>query len=270
MEDVICEVDLETVRVSPFQPRRIFSEEELDGLAASIRSVGLIHPPVVRKIENAGKFLYFELIAGERRWRAAKIAGLKKMNVIVRYSSDDGAAKATLIENIQRVELDPLETARAFKRLIEVFRMTQEEVAEKVGKKRSTVANYLRLLTLPQQIQEEISSGAITMGHAKALLSVDQPTLQQDLHSLITAKQLTVREAEKESARLSTQARKKKTHSIRDIHLRELEERLQESLGTKVSVTPGKNGGTLTLNYYSLDDLDRLCHRLCDCKQSGS
>ncbi len=258
-EDIICEVEWETIRVSPFQPRRVFAEEELEELAASIREVGLIHPPIVRKIQNKDKLLYYELIAGERRWRAAKKAGLATLNVIVRTSTDESAAKATLIENVQRVDLDPLETARAFKRLIDVFRMTQEEVAEKVGKKRSTVANYIRLLGLPVHIQEKISAGALTMGHAKALLSLDSPQMQENLHSLITSKQLTVREAEKESSKLS---KNRTLPSVKEVHLKTFEEKLQQQLGTKVTLEEQGKGGRLSIYYYSLDDLERLCDRL--------
>lgn len=262
-QELICEVEWDSIRVSPFQPRRIFSEEELEELAASIKEVGLIQPPVVRRIMNRDKLLYFELIAGERRWRAAKKAGLSRLNVIVRESNEEDAAKATLIENLQRVDLDPIETALAFKRLIDIFRMTQEEVAEQVGKKRSTVANYLRLLSLPKDIQEGISKGSITMGHAKAILSLDNQTLQDSLHQMILNQNLTVREAEKESTHLSKEIKKRPSPSKKEIHLRKIEERLQERFGTKVALEQSeKKGGKLVLYYYNLDDLDRLMNLL--------
>ena len=249
----ICEVDVDALRVSPFQPRRYFSEEELEELADSIKAVGLIHPPVVRKIQNRDKLLYYELIAGERRWRAVKRAGFKTIKVIVRESTDEDAAKATLIENVQRVDLSPLEMAHAFKRLIDIFRMTQEEVADKVGKKRSTVANYLRLLTLPQGIQETVSKGEITMGHAKAILSLDGEELQHKLHTLIAEEKMTVREAEKESLRM---AQKEKNDGP---HLTALQDRLREQLQTKVAIVPtGQTQGKIEIHYFSFDDLDRL------------
>lgn len=258
-QEMICEVEWDSIRVSPFQPRRIFSEEELEELAASIREVGIIQPPVVRMIMNRDKLLYYELIAGERRWRAAKKAGFSKLKVIVRKSNEEEAAKATLIENLQRIDLNPLETAQAFKRLIDVFHMTQEEVAEKVGKKRSTVANYLRVLGLPKEIQEGISKGTITMGHAKAILSLDGQELQESLHAKIMTQNLTVREAERESATLSKQIKKPSSVPAKEIHLRSLEEKLQESLGTKVIIEhAGKKGGKVMIHYYSLEDLDRL------------
>lgn len=258
MEEKIEIVDWDTVRVSPFQPRRHFSEEELDELAASIRAVGLIHPPVVRKVMSGAALLYYELIAGERRWRAAKKAGLEKLSVLVRDSNDEHAAKSTLIENVQRVNLDPIEMAEAFQKLISVFRMTQEEVAEKVGKKRSTVANYLRLLGLPQSIQQSLSKGEISMGHAKAILSLDSAELQNKLTKLIQEKQLTVRDAEKESRLLIPKKKKKGSSPARDPFIEEVEERLKQHLGTKVEIVPSRRGGKIALYYYSLDDLDRL------------
>lgn len=256
MEETICEVDWSSIRVSPFQPRRTFSEEELDELAASIKAVGLIHPPVVRKIESGGKVLYYELIAGERRWRAAQRAGFQRLNVLVRNSNDMHAAKATLIENLQRVNLDPIETAEALKKLIDVFQMTQEEVADKVGKKRSTVANYLRLLTLSDTIKSSVSSGQISMGHAKAILSLNSPELRTKLTDLIVEKQLNVRDAEKESRKLLSKKRGK-TLKI-DESLEEFKERLQRQFGTKVEIESSKKGGKISLHYYNWDDLERL------------
>lgn len=258
MEETICEIDWDTIRVSPFQPRRTFSEEELNELADSIRTVGLIHPPVVRPIQAGAKVLYYELIAGERRWRAAQKAGLTKLKVLVRHSTDEHAARSTLIENVQRVNLDPIELAQAFKKLIDVFRMTQEEVAEKVGKKRSTVANYLRLLALPENIKQSVSSGEISMGHAKAILSLEQPALRTALSERIVTQQLNVRDTEKECRKLQRQKKPVSTQPTADIHLEEIEERLQTHLGTKVHIEPSKTGGKITLNYYSNDDLERL------------
>jgi ParB family transcriptional regulator, chromosome partitioning protein len=258
VEETICEIDWDSIRVSPFQPRRTFSEEELEELAASIRAVGLIHPPVVRKIASGEKILYYELIAGERRWRAAQKAGFKRLNVIVRNSSDEHAAKSTLIENVQRVNLDPIEMAAAFKRLIDVFRMTQEEVAEKVGKKRSTIANYLRLLTLSDKIKQAVSSGEISMGHAKAILSLNSPELRTKLTEVILGKQLNVRDAEKESRKLVRKKKQAPAGSGQDRSLEEFEEKLQQQFGTKVQIEQTKKGGKITLHYYGSDDLERL------------
>lgn len=252
MDESIVEVSCEEIRVSPFQPRRHFSEDELEELAASIRSVGLIQPPVVRRIQHRDQTLYYELIAGERRWRAAKKAGLSHLKVIVRDTNEEHAAKTSLIENIQRVDLNPIELAQAFRRLIEVFQMTQEGVAEQVGKKRSTIANYLRLLALPTLIQENLAKGMITMGHAKAILSLENDALQQKLHELITKQNLTVREAERASRKMGT---KKKREAL---SLSALQEKMQERLGTKVVLSEGK----IAIHYYSLEDLERLLELL--------
>ncbi|MFN0065431.1 MAG: ParB/RepB/Spo0J family partition protein [Chlamydiales bacterium] len=258
MDEIICEVEWDAIRVSPFQPRRQFSEEELEELAASIKAVGLIHPPVVRAIMNGEKLLYYELVAGERRWRATKKAGFSRLKVLVRPFADDHAAKATLIENVQRVDLDPVEMALAFKKLMDAFRMTQESVAQNVGKKRSTIANYLRLLTLPPSIRTTLTSKQISMGHAKAILSLDSPDLQEVLHKLIVEKNLTVREAEAQSVKLAKRKRKCKTQE-RDPHIVEMEKILEEKLKRKVEIIHHPKGaGKITLHYYDLDDLDKL------------
>lgn len=252
----MLEIPIDSIRVSPFQPRRTFSEEELAELGASIQAVGLIHPPAVRAVKNQERVLYYELISGERRWRACKKIGLSTIKVMELNLEDETAAKATLIENVQRVDLDPIEVALAFKKLIEVFRMTQEELAERVGKKRSTVANYLRLLTLPANLQKSLSKGDITMGHAKAILSLESDQLQSMLHTLIVDKQLTVRAAEKESRKLSTKPQK-------DPHISDMERSFCEELGTKVEVHHRKDGsGTISIHYYNLDDLDQLTTKL--------
>ncbi|WP_213318794.1 ParB/RepB/Spo0J family partition protein [Chlamydiifrater volucris] len=195
-EDRVVEVSIESIRVSPFQPRKHFSEEELGELAQSLRSVGLIQPPVVREIKSGGKVLYYELIAGERRWRASALAGFTTIPVLVRASKDQVAAEATLIENLQRVNLNPMEMAEAFKKLIDVFGLTQDQVAKKVGKKRSTVANYLRLLTLGDCIKQYIREGSLSLGHAKVVLMLEDLPLRKELVQAIVKEGLAVREAE--------------------------------------------------------------------------
>ncbi|MCH9703796.1 MAG: ParB/RepB/Spo0J family partition protein [Chlamydiae bacterium] len=252
----MVEIEIDEIRKSPFQPRREFAKEELEELANSIKAVGLIHPPVVRVVKQQDRVLYYELIAGERRWRACKAAGFKTIRVLVRESGDLAAAKQTLIENVQRVDLDPLETALAYKRLIDTFRMTQEEVADRVGKKRSTVANYLRLLSLPDDVKGALSSREISMGHAKAILSLDSEDLQSQLREMIESKKLTVREAEASSVTL---AKRKKRVKERDPHIVDMESELEEKLKRKVELSHSPKGsGTITLHYYSLDDLDTL------------
>lgn len=257
MQEIIREIRSEEIRVSPFQPRKTFSEEELKELTESILHVGLIHPPVVREVKSKEKTLYYELIAGERRWRASQRAGLEKINVIVRDSSDEQAAKMTLIENVQRVNLNPIEMAEAFKKLIDIFSMTQEELAQKVGKKRSTVANYLRLLALPETIRLSLSTGSITMGHAKAILSLESKELQNKLNDLIIQKEMTVRDAEKESREI---VKKKKVSSKtkEDPNVQELKNKIEERFGTKADIVMAKKEGKIILHFYGEEDLENL------------
>lgn len=262
MEESISEIEITEIRVSPFQPRRYFAEEEIEELAKSIEQVGIIQPPVVRRITQKDRVLYYELIAGERRWRGAIKAGLTKLPVIIRDSTDAQAAEASLIENIQRVDLNPMELAEAYRKLMEVFRLTQEEIAQRVGKKRSTVANYLRLLTLPLNICKSLQQGSISMGHAKAILSLESAELKEMLHQLVIQERLTVREAESEGAKIAAKsATKKGAKETKEeiIHIKDLEERLTTHFKTRVQiVASGKNRGKVVISYHSLDDLDRL------------
>lgn len=239
-KDTIIEVDIQSIRVSPFQPRRIFSESDLQELVSSLKSVGLIHPPVVRAICAGDKVLYYELIAGERRWRALQLAGYTMIPVILKnVVTDDLAAEATLIENIQRVNLNPMEMAEAFKRLITVFGLTQDKVAHRVGKKRSTVANYLRLFSLSDSIQKALYSGEITLGHAKIILTLEDPQLREVLKEKIITHRLAVREAEEEAKRLGAEGKSAKERQPKKAPLKcyqELQERLGDALGYKVKI----------------------------------
>lgn len=252
----IKEIDIDQIEVNPFQPRRHFAREELEELAASIQVVGLIHPPLVRPKEFSDKY---ELISGERRFRAAQLAGLKKIQVIVRSSSNSISAQAALIENIQRVDLNPIEIAKALKSLVEQFGFQQDELAIRVGKKRSTVANYMRLLALPKNIQDSVSSGTITMGHAKAILSMEGFEKQSLLHELIIRDDLNVREAEETALRINEKSKRQTLAYVnRDFFLEEIAMRIQEKLGTKVMIQGKGKKGRISIDYYSLDDLDRL------------
>lgn len=170
IRDEFKQISIEHIRVNPYQPRREFKEEELRELAQSIRSVGLIHPPLVRPVPHSS---FYELISGERRFKAAQLAGFTTIPVYIRHISDPISAQAALIENMQRSDLNPLEIAFALKALMMEFELTQEELANKIGKKRSTIANFLRLLTLPEKIRESLSKESISMGHAKAILGLN-------------------------------------------------------------------------------------------------
>jgi ParB family chromosome partitioning protein len=248
------EVEITQIAVNPFQPRRHFNQEELQELAASIQAVGMIHPPVVRPLGNQ----HYELVSGERRFRAAQLAGLMRLPVLIKPHSDALSAQAALIENIQRVDLNPIEIARALHVLANQLQLRQEELAQQVGKKRSTVANYLRLLTLPQEIQESVLSGKITMGHAKAILSLEEAEEQHVLHEKILKEGLSVRQAEQTGQRLSQKEKRAPAVAAQDPHLTALTEKLQQRLGTKVAIRGEGVCGSIEIAYYSLDDLDRL------------
>jgi ParB family transcriptional regulator, chromosome partitioning protein len=253
--DRIVEVDLDNIRINPFQPRKQFAEIELTELAQSIRAVGIIHPPLVRLIEDG----FYELISGERRFQASKLAGLKKIPVYVKKNSCCDSATIALIENIQRVDLNPIEIAKALRRLIEEFNFGQEALSTQIGKKRSTVANYLRLLTLPKNIQDSVLQEHISMGHAKAILSLEGFEKQILLHEIILRDDLNVREAEQAALRINEKCKKKKlVCANRDFILDQLAEKIQAQLGTKVHIQGMGKRGRILIDYYNLDDLDRL------------
>jgi len=249
---------IETARIRPgrYQPRTRMDEQALAELAQSIRSQGLLQPVVVRPVAGG-----YELIAGERRWRAAQMAGLAQVPAVVREVPDDAALVMALIENIQREDLNPMEEAAGVQRLIEEFKMTHEQAADAVGRSRSATTNLLRLLKLARPVQELVMRGAIEMGHARALLALDAAR-QIELGNRISAKRLSVRETEALVQRLlraPTTRRRKKS----DRDLARLEEELSERLGTTVQIRPARKGrGTLVLHYSSLDHLEQLLKRL--------
>ncbi len=252
----ILELDINTIVPSEYQPRRLFNDNTLKELAASIKEKGVIQPVIVRKESND----VFKLIAGERRWRAAKIAGLSKIPVVVKEAAPAEAIELALIENIQREDLNPLEAAEAFQRLIRDFKLTHDDVARQIGKDRATVTNYLRILKLPSEIKRWIADGSLGAGHAKALLQIENVKTQIELAKKIIQKGLSVRAAEALSKKtLSPGTPGHKPHAWKDPQIASLEESLRQSLGTKVRLQhKGKKGGKIEIEYYSLDDLDRL------------
>jgi ParB family transcriptional regulator, chromosome partitioning protein len=255
-QDELKHVALSQIRVNPYQPRREFNVEELEELAQSIRTVGLLHPPLVRQSPDSP---FYELISGERRFRAAQLASLTMIPVYVRQAGYSISAQASLIENIQRVDLNPLEISQALKRLMVEFGHTQEQLAHQIGKKRSTIANYLRLLTLPASIQESMTKGRITMGHAKAILALNREEQQMMLHALILRDDLNVRQAEQAAQRMGEKSKKHSLGALpRDFHIEQLAEKMRERFGTQVSIQAKGNKGRISIDYYSLDDLDRL------------
>lgn len=256
LQEELKAVPIEKISVNPHQPRRQFSEGDLEELSSSIREVGLIHPPLVRPLEEEG---FYELVSGERRYRASKMAGLKEIKVIIRKSSRSLSAQQALVENIQRVDLNPIDIAKALQSLIDEFGFNQEELAQRVGKKRPTVANYLRLLSLSTSIQQSVLQGAISMGHAKAILTLSDDEKQVLLHDLILRDGLSVRESEKAAQRIEVKAKKQTlVYSNRDFYLEQLSEKIQDRLGTKVSIAGKGKRGRISIDYYNLDDLDRL------------
>lgn len=257
-------IPLEKIRLNPHQPRKIFSEFELQGLMQSIESVGIIHPPLVRPLEQAG---CYELISGERRYQAAKLAGLTAISVHIKKSSSERSAEMALIENMQRVDLNPIEIAQALQQLVADFHFNQEELASRIGKKRSTVANYLRLLTLPKNIQKSVLTEGISMGHAKALLSLDTAEQQQLAHELILRDDLSVRQTEEMALRIARKEKKKKLPYVtRDFFLEQLADKMKEALGTRVHIQGQGKRGRIYIDYYNLDDLDRLL-QIFGCKE---
>lgn len=256
LKEEIKHVPLEHIRVNPFQPRRHFADVELEELAESIKAVGLIHPPVVRPTDDEN---IFELVSGERRFRASKLAGLSEIPVVIRASDHSISAQAALIENIQRVDLNSIEIAKALKSLMQEFNFNQEDLSQRLGKKRSTIANYLRLLSLPKNIQDALQKNHLSMGHAKAILSLNGFEKQIYLHDLILRDDLNVREAEEAAKRISEKVKKKTmVYATRDFYLEQLAEKLQYKLGTKVNIRGKGRRGRISIDYFSLDDLDRV------------
>jgi len=253
----VLEVELSRITPNAYQPRKDFKDEALKELADSIKSKGVIQPVLLRKKPDGG----YEIIAGERRYRAARLAGLKKVPALVKDATPGEVLELALIENIQREDLNPVETAEAYGRLIKEFGLSQEQMAERVGKERSTVANYLRLLALPGDIKRDIAEGALSMGHAKAILSLDSPQKQMALRREIIARGLSVREAESTARRMKAPGRiiKKKPASPQ---VAMLEDELKRRFGTKVHIKQKGKGGRIEIEYYSGDELERLLDAL--------
>jgi len=249
--------DLLIDEISPnhLQPRNYFDDKKLNDLMTSIKEHGVLQPVVVQKV-NSG----FELIVGERRWRASKKLGLTKIPAVIREVNDEQSLEIAIIENIHRQDLNPIEEAEAYARLSNEFALTQEMVAEKVGKSRAAVANILRLLKLSRNIKEDLISEKISMGHARALLGLEESKQMETLRNEIIKQDLTVRQTESRVNKLKKGVLDKPiTQKInKDIFTKDLEKDLARRLGTKVNILPKKNGGKLIVAYYSDDDLERI------------
>ncbi|HAK38309.1 MAG: ParB/RepB/Spo0J family partition protein [Nitrospinaceae bacterium] len=237
------------------QPRKHFDDEKFNELERSIQEHGVLQPVIVQKGKKG-----YELVVGERRWRASKKAGLKKIPAVIREVTDTESLEIALIENLNRQDLNPIEEADGYARLANDFGLTQEKIAKRMGKSREAVANTIRLLKLPRKVKEDIISGRLTMGHARALLGLNSEKEVEALRRQIVGQMLTVRQTEARVTRAKREAGKptnKKT-AKKDIFIRNLEMELERRLGTKVEIAPGKKGGKLIITYYSDDDLERI------------
>lgn len=251
-EESYTELEVDALRPSPLQPRMRFDEKGIEELAQSIRKAGVLQPIIV--IPEGEQF---RILIGERRWRAAQKAGLRKVPVLIRNIPKEQQLEVSLVENLQREELNPIEIARAYERLTEELGYTQEEVGEKVGKDRASVANFLRLLKLPSEIQESIQDGKISMGHAKILLSVEDSKAQLDLVKRIVQKGLSVRATENLVAKFNKQLSPSRKRNP-DPNLEAVQEELLKALGTKVVISGNQKKGIINIFYYSLDELNRI------------
>lgn len=254
--EILSVIDINKIRLNPHQPRKFFDEDRLNELVESIQEHGLIEPVIVRPVDNGA----FELVAGERRFRAAVRAGLRNIPAVARVLNDRQSLEIALIENLQREDIKPLECAQAYHRLMDEYGLTQEQVADRVGKKRSTVANTLRLLNLPPQILVSLDKEEITEGHARALLSLEDSEIQLKVWERVVGKCLSVRDTERFSrsprvSRLKNVARATKRE---DPNLADVEEKLRRYLGTKVSIVQHGTKGKIEIEFYDDEDLMRI------------
>src|SRR4051812_43035947 len=254
--DRSLDVDSDLLRPNKFQPRTQMDDARIEELAQSIRVNGIIQPIVVRKVEQG-----YEIIAGERRWRAAQRAGLLKVPVVVRDIPEDRLLAVALIENIQRENLNPIEEAVAYRRLSDEFHLTQEQIADAVGKDRSSVANFVRLLRLPQEVRANVASNAISMGHARALLALPDEAAQLRLARDIVAKNLSVRDVEA-LVKKSEDGKTERLEEKKDVHTRAAEDKLRLALGTRVRIARRGKAGRIEIDFVSEDELQRLYEKL--------
>ncbi len=248
------EVSVSTLRANPFQPRQAIDPEELAGLAESVRKHGVLQPIVVRPAGDG-----YEVVAGERRWRAAEAAGLSSVPVVIRQMGDREALELALVENLQREDLNPMERSRAYRALVEEFHLTQEQVADQVGKSQPSVANALRLLTLPSQIQASLEAGRITEGHARAILGVEGDAARVRLWERVERRGLSVRETERLARGAISREIGPKGHGrLQDPELDAIAGDLSRRLGTKVSFQGTRTRGAIAIDFYSEEDLQRI------------
>ncbi|WP_346355107.1 ParB/RepB/Spo0J family partition protein [Azotosporobacter soli] len=260
-------VMVKDIVANQFQPRRLFDEDALNELVQSIRQYGILQPIVVRKTMQG-----FELVAGERRWRASQRAGLKEIPAVVKELTDGEMMEIALIENIQRESLNPIEEAAAYRRLMEEFGLTQEEVARKIGRSRSLIANTVRMLNLSPDVQDHVSRGTLSMGQARPLLTLEDREVQLEAAETIIAEGLSSRDAEELVKRIikgvgEKNRAKKEVEPIRGVFVEEAEDQLKMVLGTQVKIKPGKLKSRIEIEFYSQDDLERIIETLTQMMQ---
>lgn len=251
-EERYAELDTDKIKPNPLQPRLKFKQESIDELANSIKESGVLQPVIVSPEGD-----HYRIIVGERRWRAAQRIGLKKIPALIRSMQKVQQLETSLTENLQREDLNPLEVALAYQKLAQELNYTQQEIADKVGKDRASVANYLRLLKLPKEIQENLAEDKISMGHARALIALEDPKLQVSLSRQIIQKQLSVREVENLIQRLKQPVEERKSAPL-DPDLAALQEEFTKLLGTKIIISGNQNRGVIRIHYFSLDELNRI------------
>ncbi|MBP1153261.1 MULTISPECIES: ParB/RepB/Spo0J family partition protein [unclassified Paenibacillus] len=258
-DDKVVEIPLAQLRPNPYQPRKNFNEESIQELAASIKEHGVIQPIIVRSVLKG-----FEIIAGERRFRATQVSGLATIPAVVKKFTDRQVMEIALIENVQREDLNAMEISVAYQALIDQFGMTQEELSVKVGKSRSHIANFLRLLQLPEEVKQYVSRGTLSMGHAKAIAGVKDKKIVKALADTAIKEQWSVRQLEEEVKKLeeNTDKKSKQKAKRKDPYINQLEESLRETYRTTVKIKHSNNKGKIEILYYSKDDLDRLLEML--------
>lgn len=255
----IIELSVKEIRVNKNQPRHFFNEEKLNELALSIKEHGVVQPIIVRRLDD-GKY---ELVAGERRWRASQIIGLKKIPAIVKQLSAKETSEIALIENIQREDLNPIEEAAAYKALMEEYGLTQEVLSQRVGKSRPFIANTVRLLSLPENVRNLVSQGSISAGHARALIALPGKKEQEELAQKVAQRGLSVRQTEKTIRDMLADKNKEKSKiKAKDPNINELEERLTRRFSTKVRIAGGSRSGKIEIEYYGDEELQRLLETL--------
>ena len=257
-QESVVSVSITDIQPNPFQPRRVFDQDKLNELAQSITVYGVLQPIVVRKTLSG-----FQLVAGERRWRASQIAGITAISAVIRQYSDAEMTEIALIENVQRENLNPIEEAHAYRRLMDEFFLTQEEVARKIGKSRSWIANIVRLLNLPSSIQDNVSRETLSAGQVRPLLAIADDTIQLEIADQIIKHNLSARDVEDLVRKLTLgKTEKKERVMVQESNILEAEEQLKGYFGTKVIIKPGKNKSKIEIEYYSDEDLERILESL--------